>query len=50
MWVVVQRSPFLTQSVALKRSRRLLVRVIDDHIIDSGPVSVGQDTSDAAEE
>jgi integrase len=28
MWVMVQRSPFFTQSVALRRSRRSLLRVM----------------------
>ena len=28
MWVMVQRSPFLTQSVAVRRSRRSLLRVM----------------------
>ena len=40
-WVMVQRSPFLTQSVAESRRRRSL-RAGDDHIADTGPVSVGQ--------
>ena len=39
--VMVQRSPFLTQSVAVSRSRRSL-RAGDDHISDTGPVPVGQ--------
>ena len=38
---MVQRSPFLTQSVAVRRSRRSL-RAGDDHISDAGPVPVGQ--------
>ena len=38
---MVQRSPFLTQSVAVRRSRRSL-RAGDDHISDTGPVPVGQ--------
>ena len=41
MWVMVQRSPFLTQSVAVRRSRRSL-RAGDDHISDTRPVSVRQ--------
>ena len=39
--VMVQRSPFLTQSVAVRRSRRSL-RAGDDHVSDTGLVSVGQ--------
>ena len=41
MWVMVHRSPFLTQSVAVRRSRRSLAAG-DDHISDTGPVPVGQ--------
>ena len=41
MWVMVQRSPFLTQSVAVRRSRRSLAAG-DDHISDTGLVPVGQ--------
>ena len=41
IWVMVQRSPFLTQSVALRRRRRLF-HAGDDYISDTGPVPVGQ--------
>src|SRR5215218_10354666 len=41
MRVMVHRSPFLTQSVAVSRSRRSLARVTD-HISDAGLVAVGQ--------
>ncbi len=41
MWVMVQRSPFLTQSVAESRRRRSL-RAGDDHVADTRPVSVPQ--------
>ena len=41
MWVMVQRSPFLTQSVAERRRRRSL-RAGDDHVADTRPVSVPQ--------
>ncbi len=40
-WVMVQRSPFLTQSVAVRRSRRSL-RAGDDHIADTGLVPIRQ--------
>ena len=39
--VMVQRSPFLTQSVAVEPESPV-VAAGDDHISDTGPVSVGQ--------
>ena len=41
MPVMVHRSPFLTQSVVVRRSRRSLAAG-DDHIPDTGPIAVGQ--------
>ena len=41
MWVMVQRSPFLTQSVAVE-PESAVVAAGDDHISDTGPVPVGQ--------
>ena len=48
-WVMVQRSPFLTQSVAVRRSRRSLLRVmITSPTLARFPSA--KDTSDAAGE
>ena len=38
---MVQRSPFLTQSAAVRRSR-LSLAAGDDHVSDTGQVPVGQ--------
>ena len=41
MRVMVHRSPFFTQSVAVSRSRRSLAAG-DDHISDASPVPISQ--------
>ena len=41
MWVMVQRSPFLTQSVA-HQAEASVVAAGDDHVPDTGPASVRQ--------